>query len=256
MRKQAVLMMCHFCNDIVKDRYHKLISELDSDKYDVFVLFNNDTDLNFNFGEHSYVYSFRTEDLNELGYESIADTIVPGSTHFAVLNFFKEHNNYKHYWYVEYDVVFSGNWSALLDAFESNDADFITTGIQLYDEYKNGTWAWWSQCSTLNIPLERRVKSFNPICRFSVSSLTFLDTFLKSGVTGHQEMVIATVLYLNGFKLVDFGGSGTFVLPKYENKFYLGLDCGAKCTFRYRPIYTEEEVKQMNTNNKLFHPVK
>ena len=121
MRKQAVLMMCHFCNDIVKDRYHKLISELDSDKYDVFVLFNNDTDLNFNFGEHSYVYSFRTEDLNELGYESIADTIVPGSTHFAVLNFFKEHNNYKHYWYVEYDVVFSGNWSALLDAFESND---------------------------------------------------------------------------------------------------------------------------------------
>lgn len=71
-------------------------------------------------------YSFSVDTLNELEYEPIADTIIPGSNHFPVLLFHRDHSEYDYYWNIEYDVYFNGDWNCLFSAYELADTDIIT----------------------------------------------------------------------------------------------------------------------------------
>ena len=47
-----------------------------------------------------------------------------GHTDLIALHFFRTHPNYERYWFVEYDVRFSGAWRDFFGAFDDNDADF------------------------------------------------------------------------------------------------------------------------------------
>ena len=129
--------------------------------------------------------------------------------------------------------------------------------MEQYDK-SNTDWQWWNviEFSGKEIPLEKRVKSFNPIYRLSEHSLSFLHNYLSNGNAGYYEVLMPTALYNNGYTIEDFGGTGCFVKPENRNRFYIQGTYTNWGTMRYFPNYSLEEINALGTKDKLFHPVK
>jgi len=256
--KTVVLFVSHFINENYLKRYFKLVNDL-ADLYDVYWLFQTDNGISDEplRKQGVCVEGFTIEDLNTLNYSPI-DEYFYGSEHFLDEIFFHHHPEYDFYWLIEYDVVFTGNWRVLFDAFHYNKADFLSSHITFYDDCKD--WRWWSSLSFNKkdkIESHKWVKSFNPIHRYSRSSLEFLDTYLqREGNSGFSETLPVTGLYNNGFSIIDFGGTGRFVPSGYKNRFYRQSDENSNETMRWRPEFSLEEIESIGLINKLFHPVK
>lgn len=256
--KQAVLLSTHFINDFVLSSYHKLRQELVAD-YEVSLLMNvNEKDkLSSLSGVQRYVCDL--DAVNSLGYSPIRETLLPGSCHFPLLRFYTDNPQYDFYWFIEYDVYFTGQWSVLLDDCSSNlrDYDFLSSQVERFNPRDNGHWPWWYDSNAVGVPLEQCIRGFNPICRYSRTALACLDAYLKEGHSAHSEVMITTCLYHAGLKIGDFGGSGEFVPKGYEQKYYLPKSQNADDgTIRYRPVITFSEIIDWNQPNKLFHPLK
>lgn len=255
--KDVVVIVAHEMHESINEKYFRIQEEFG--KYgDVIFLLNHEDESKVFFPKGMNYCIFTTEMLNELQYEPIEETITPGSNHFILLWFYLNHPEYRYYWNIEYDVEFSGNWSVLFDSFSNIKADFVSSHIMRYAEEKD--WYWWNsyQGKTMRIPLEKRLRSFNPIYRISTKALTFLDTFLKAGNIGHHEVLIPSSLYHSRFTIIDFGGNGNFILPEYKNKFYLSTDLFCEHypggTMRCSPNF--HNIESYHIVNKLFHPLK
>lgn len=252
MNKIAILLVAHFINETVVERYKKLRTELPHEKYDVIVLLNIDKDTNVEHWGIPFI-TYSNEQLNALEYTPICETVLPGSCHFTLLAFYKTHPTYHYYWFVEYDVYFTGSWFYLMEQFECVSCDFISCGLEKYDKEKNGDWFWWYKSNEAGYSLENCIRSFNPICRYSSQALEYLDNYLRQGHSAHSEVMISTALYNAGFTLEDLGGEGNFVTSSNINKFYI-MGKGRKDeTIRWRPVF--EEIKGLPCN-KIVHPFK
>lgn len=257
--KEVILLSTHFVNNFILDNYISLREQLDENKYDVILLVNLEKEFLSYVPKTIKVYRTDSDSINQLGYNPIEETLLPGSCHFPVLRFFLDNPNYKFYWFVEYDVVFTGNWATLMDDCDRNllDYDFLSCQMEKFDYEKNRIWPWWYRSNYLPYDLNDCVKAFNPICRYSEKALAYLDSFQKKGFSAHSEVLISTSLYHAGYKIGDFGGHGEFVPQGYERKFYIpdkkDINGG---TMRYRPVYTMDEILKLNLPNKLFHPLK
>lgn len=247
----AILFVAHEIDDTIIKRYTDIKSSV-KDISDVFFLFNKEEE-NISIPEEIIPYYFDIDSLNNLGYEPVEETIIPGSNHFAVLQFFKDRPTYDYYWNIEYDVFFTGQWDHLVSSFDNIEADFLSSHIERFRDFPD--WYWWHifHLTETDLSLSQMIKSFNPIYRISNRALKLLDNTLKGGKSwGHHEIFIPTVLNHFGMNIVDFGGKGEFVIPGNEEKFYssLGHNDGS---MRYRPVYHESELLELN---KLYHPVK
>lgn len=251
MKKNVVLLVSHFTNDKLFEKYYKIRDCFDGD---CVLLVHDVNKKEIPIDINSEVFTTRM--LNELQYKPIRQTIIPGSNHFSVLWFYLKHIGYKHYWNIEYDVDFSGDWDLLFSDFSNNYVDFISSHILDYTDCPD--WDWWDSfvCCDNNIPKKKRLRSFNPIYRISNDALNFLDIYLKEGNKGHHEVLIPTVLNYYQYKIIDFGGLGKFVPDGYKNKYYSNeLIYGSyMSTMNYRPIFDQSIINQIR--DKLIHPIK
>lgn len=257
--KQVVLLATHVVNEFVIAKYRRMRKELDVGKYDVILLVNKNDDSDYSVPKDVICFYTDCDSLNDLCYEPIEETLLPGSCHFPVLRFFLDNKRYNHYWLVEYDVEFTGEWNVLMNDCDENlsDYDFLSCHIEKFDAEKNGNWTWWYRSNHLGMDLRDCVKGFNPICRYSCQALAYLDLFQKAGNSAHSEVLITTSLYLAGFKIGDFGGQGEFVPEGYKNKYYVynSEECDGS-TMRYRPVYNAMDISEKGIKNKLYHPIK
>lgn len=222
-----------------------------------YILFHQEEDPFPNAQMYPFIYPFTYDCLSGLNYIALHENLVPGSTHFPLLYFYLSNPDFDYYWFVEDDVRFTGQWLTLFSDFYSNDSDFISSHLRYLVEEPE--WVWWDALWHPKevIPIEKRVRSFNPIYRISNRALKFIHMSLCDGWCGHHEVVIATLLMQNGFHISDFGGDGKFVSEECRNRYYTSrgpnaigaLDLG---TMRYRPVFTEPGPLL----NKLYHPIK
>lgn len=258
-KKNVVLLSTHIVNEYVLQKYRKLYSDLGKDYYDIILLLNMDDGDEWDIPDDVVCFITNSESINELRYEPIEETLLPGSCHFPVLRFYSDKPLYKFYWFVEYDVEFTGSWQILMKDCDENlwDYGLLSCYIERYNEEKNKNWPWWYRSNNVGFVLEDCVKGFNPICRYSNAALSYLDHYQKMGHFAHSEVLITTCLYHGGFRIGDFGGRGEFVPEGYENRYYIpnmsGINDG---TMRYRPLYTLKEIEGTGFRNKLFHPLK
>ena len=111
--KQSIVYVTHHVNDFVLDNFCKLVAQLDSTFYDVFLLYHTDhhesqhIKLSYNTG----LFICNTKKIKELGYNQICLTLLPGSINFLHQLFFLHFSTYEKYWFAEYDVLFAGNTS-------------------------------------------------------------------------------------------------------------------------------------------------
>ncbi|MGN1218314.1 MAG: hypothetical protein ACI4TD_10110 [Phocaeicola sp.] len=257
INRRVVLFVSHIISDVYIERYWCLRELLPTELYDVvWIITRNNLDgILLPEGVNANIYT--TEDLNCLEYNPIGDTLIPGSPHFIPLRFFLDNPQYRHYWFIEYDVVFTGEWSTLMDDCDGNldDYDFLSCHIEKYGE-ENREWPWWHRDNNCGYALEECVKGFNPICRYSNRALALLDRYMKEGHSAHSEVMITTCLHNHGMRIANIGGTGEFTPEGYRNRYYIkgvGINNG---TMRWRPPFTMEEIEALGTKDRLFHPIK
>lgn len=259
-QSQVVLFTTHFVNGFVIEQIQSLQKMLSSNMYEIFFLYNHEykNTSKLLIPEHINLYEIDISEIWNYGYLPIYRTLFPGSCHYAVINFYKKYPNFCYYWFGEYDVYFTGNWSLLMDDCSENlgDYDFLSCHVETYDPKRNADWSWWYRHNDVGYPLSQCVKGFNPICRYSNRALSYIDRYQKEGHSAHSEVMITTCLHNAGFKIGDLGGTGEFTPDGWRNKYYvqgIGVNNG---TMRWRPEFSREEIEALGTRNKLFHPLK
>lgn len=261
MAKELVVYLSHLKTDrIIKDFYR--LQKTGGDRRTVFMYHKmNSIEMpdaaGFKDSENlpDSHYLFTTEILNRMMFPTLGDTMY-GHVHFPLFEYYSKYcgkeNDY--IWFIEYDVAFTGEWNYLFDYFRESDADFIASHIETYDE--NPDWHRWKLEHPYDfIPKNKRVRSYNPIYRLSSQALEFLDKRFRDGWKGHNEVTFPTLLYNNGYELLDFGNRGAFTRKETENFYYsypIRFFPSYVGTMRYRPVFKKAGMLK----NTLYHPVK
>jgi hypothetical protein len=255
---QAFILLTNKCTPAVMEFYRELRSSIQNPG-DLFVAYHQTSAGIPEAITEANHYIFTNDILQRLNYKAIGETLIPGSNHFPLLDFYLKNPLYDHYWYIEDDVRFSGSWSYFFNFFSKQviQPDFISSHMRTYIE--EPVWPWWNSLTHTHycIPPHLCIRSFNPIYRISNAALHYIHYALIEKWQGHHEVLLPTLLHLEGYTIADFGGKGQFVMPGQEDHFYISSECGIdgylySGSMRYRPA-----IQSYETNiNKLYHPVK
>lgn len=230
---------------------------LDSEACRTFVLFDlaGGSRPASSFADQSWTFDSRT--MNEWGYPTMGPTLVPGHAHFPLLRFFSQNQTFDYYWTVEYDVVYTGDWSDFFDSFSGDDSDLIACHVRRFQDEPD--WFWWP---TLTIPPSasksvERIRGFFVVARYSKRALVAISEAHAQGWKGHFEALIPTALTAASQKISDIGGTGPFTPLPRRNRFYSSFsnlegDLRQLGTVRFRPTMDRPGRRP----NYLYHPVK
>jgi hypothetical protein len=267
----AILILSHVMNREVMAFFKRIKKEC-SKYYDVIFLCDNTAGVFDSFEDNKDFFLFTTKNLQSLNYvgrsaivyqdKSRADNpyhkdfnFTPGSTDMPVLLCYKRNPSYDFYWIVEYDVRFSGSWNRFFSFFAKSHADLLGTTLTPYADIPG--WYHWPSMALKNMRIgkEAYLRGFFPIYRLSNRALARLDRDYLTGVRGHYECLLPTLLHHAGMTIEDIGGDGPFVRPENRNRFYSNTPTSetlAPGSFVFRPVMTRAG-KERDT---LWHPVK
>ncbi len=165
---------------------------------------------------------------------------------------------YSHYWFIEYDVHFEGQWSRLFEHFRASHADLLGAILEYIAKVPHKLdLGYPSLVVPAGMPWDplKLIKGFFPICRLSAALLDALDADYRAGLGGHYEINMPTVAAQHALAVEDFGGHGPFVRPENRNRFYFANEASwshSPGSFVFRPNITEVLPRE----NTLWHPVK
>jgi len=181
-------------------------------------------------------------------------TFWPRNIELPLMWFFQRNPHYEHYWLMEYDVRFTGDWMDFFRHFAASRSDLLATTLFDYD-FRPGWDNWKTLHTPERVPERDRVRALFSLARLSNAALQAVHVAYCDGWSGHYEVTIPTILKRRGLTLEDFGGSGRYVAPGNHNRFYrnspdiAGLAPG---TFTVAANAISAEYPQ----NMLWHPIK
>lgn len=260
----AIIWMTHFHDGEVLDSFDRLLSEV-GHKYPVFGFLNSGIDLIrpchprlacLNHEQIARLMPSRSFGLLQSGniQAGYADAF-----HFAAA---KSIPKFKYYWFVEYDVDFSGNWLNFFDVFRRNAADILAT--TLLNRSEDPEWVHWHMMSLPEIEgYDEQMRGFFPIYR---ASAAFIDRYClacSAGWDGHFESLFPTLARKRGLLIEDIGGDRSFTPPSRLNKFYINEPTTGSMSpgsFRFSPPVSDRYFTKIDDvfyrENYLWHPVK
>lgn len=257
----CIVLQTHKLNDKIQKEFNRIHTEC-KDQFDIILLYDN-SNADFSPKKLNSGLSYHLFDVNDiatrfnftrLGKDNIS--VVPGNALFPFLDF-ANNSTYRHYWRIEYDVRFIGNWKKFFHYFEhESDADLLGTTLHRYTDRPN--WFWWASFKTPRFTYIRkrnRIRGFFPVVRLSQDGIKTYTALNKKEWRGHFEVVLPTALYHAGLKIEDIGGSGSFVKEHNINRFYTNnpmkdrLDPGTFVCPPSVPIKAQ-------LPNKLYHAIK
>ncbi|WP_406826393.1 beta-1,6-N-acetylglucosaminyltransferase [Pedobacter sp. KACC 23697] len=256
-QKCAVLFLTNKSDRTTLSVYQKLKREA-PDRHEVFLMYHQTRKVISKSISIQNPIPFTDNILRSTGFNAINNKLTPGSNHFPLFDYYQQNQGYDYYWYIEDDVRFNGDWSVFFDSFKQDSTDFLTCHVRRYQDEPN--WFWWETLkhnSGIRIPLNFRLRSFNPIFRISKRALAFLNNAFKTGWSGHHEVTMVSLLFSAGFSIADLGDRGEFVssmVTKTHYKSALPDLHGNVSTgsMRFRPTIEAIEM----TDEILYHPVK
>lgn len=248
-QRDAAVFLAHYIDGVIVRRFEKLRRQC-ADRCDVFLLVETGTAIPDRLAAHARFFDFAT--ARAMARSVIGDRVIPGNAHLRAIDFFRREPGYRHYWFIEYDVVYTGRWDALMASLEGDAADLIASRVRRMDAGPRWFWRKTFKPGEDAVPPEREILAFLPIFRISAAGLATLDESVSRGWTGHFEMLLPTALAHGGRAISDFGGSGPFTPKARRHRHYLdgeGLyDTG---TLRFHP-----PVRWPIIANMLHHPCK
>ncbi|WP_139167914.1 DUF3405 domain-containing protein [Bauldia litoralis] len=190
--------------------------------------------------------------LRSMARSVIGDSIVPGGGHLRAIDFRRRFPQFRHYWFIEYDVVYTGDWRRFLKDFAGDESDLIATRLRKFTS--DLRWFWGSSFSTGDSSVTRKdwLIAFLPIHRISARGIEALERVVAEGWVGHYEILVPSALAYSGLGLSDIGGNGPFTPKDRIDRHY--YDCRklrAAGTFRVYP-----PIRWRPIRNALYHPCK
>lgn len=204
---------------------------------------------------HTFVQSRVTDtDYPDPWADPARPEVVPGNVDLLYLHVSRTLPDYSRYWFVEYDVDYTGTWSEFFEAFESSTAELVGTTIRSYEDPPD--WYWWPAFDpSPDVDRTEWRRGFFPVVRLSETILELVDEAYRAGWSGHSEAVLPTLAAYHDLDMEDVGGEGAYVSAGNENRFYTNtperrtLSPG---TFVYRPARSRAGIR----SGKLYHPIK
>lgn len=251
-RKTAVVFRTHYCVPEIEARIDKLRKDIAAlcEETDVHVLTEVETAIpvrllnirtSFDYAEYSAGFT-----------GLIGDKVVPGNCHLPALFFAERYPQYDDYWFVEFDVVYSGNWGRFLNAFREEKADLLASNIRKAEDQPGWTWLPGFNAPDAN---PQRIAGFFPIYRINKAALAAVRDACARRWVGHFEILMPTAIHAAGLTLSDFGGVGEWTPPERRNRHYLALEAtgfdNTTGTMRAYPAIRRPTIPGM-----LHHPCK
>jgi hypothetical protein len=169
------------------------------------------------------ITTFDLVDLVRRGYQPMwPGCLLPGSNHFPAIEYAATHPEHKYVWVIEDDLIFTGQWTTLLEAVPPGP-DFVATQVRCFDD--DPAWPWWKiwccRPRARVFPSRRQfIASFNPIYRLSHEAACFLKARFLEGWCGHHEVSMATLLHCMSFRVEELGGAGRYTPDGRRGRFY------------------------------------
>lgn len=185
-------------------------------------------------------------------------SLVPGSTHFPVLDFARRAPHYRYFFLIEFDVDFSGNWRELVEEVAGASPDLATCHVRTFDQ--SPRWYWWRSFRPSEADRDwaddrgNLIKSFNPIYCISRRGIDWVEAAHRSGWVGHYEILFATIIKRHGGRILDLADEG-FCAGREQDPLRF-LTEARRSTMRWRPEVTPIEFSRRARGRTLFHPVK
>jgi hypothetical protein len=257
----VVLFLAHQWSEAIGQRFWRLRREL-SPLLDCFVSLQDDRgDVLRNWqaflaglGAPDALAPFLPDDLpGELGLRYFGDRRILGNAHFPLLRFARS-NRYRHYWQVESDVEYRGNWLAFFSAYIDCETPLLASHIHRYPEWPS--WGWWRSLSApagVALGPNDLYKAFFPVFRISRDAIQAVEQAHASGWLGHFEVLVPTTLVRAGLAIQDLRAiNPCYVGPSQNPCPILPL----QSTLRWRPNVSMREFGQRGAGPLIFHPVK
>jgi hypothetical protein len=163
---------------------------------------------------------------------------------------------FEFFWFLEYDVDFSGCWSIFFDTFLDNSSDLIATHIAR--RHSHSKWMWWEGFNPTNeLTIDHHRKAFFPVVRLSLPFVRAVGDFYDSKqCRGHYEALLPTLCSYFGMVIEDIGRNSA----SGERINWVGSNAHG-ATFRVGrkgmpTSYFEEDPLGFDRSNVIWHPVK
>lgn len=251
---QAVVFFTHLFNDEIERRYQKLKSDL-LGLAEIFILSQAGSRIPPEHLGRTHFFDYGA--IRSTAKRVIGDQLLPGNVHLVELDFYKNHPGFDYYWFIEFDVVFSGDWATLFRAVHGDRADLLAAHVRGFQEERR--WPWWETLDLPGCPLPQAewVRAFFPVYRISSKGLQAVDKYVKLGWTGHFEGLMPCAIRSESLSISDLGGAGRWTPKERRHRFYSSFswDGGgtlAAGTLRHRPRQGLLRLR----HDTIFHPVK
>lgn len=264
--QEAVVFITHILDETVLDRFEKLDREAPSGT-DVYFLLDlaNKTNNELRRARKAVgeqLVLFDETDITDVEFpnpwaDPTQRDLTPGNLDLLYLYFGTARPDYSRYWFIEYDVVYTGSWMDIFQAFEHSDVDLLGTTLQPHAV--RPSWYWWPTFSPGSaISISEQLCGFFPVVRLSKEMLNQLSAGYQAGWSGHFEAVLPTLARHEGLSIEDIGGEGPYVDDENNNRFYINTIQSENLspgTFVYRPARSQPGTTS-GSSGKLWHPIK
>lgn len=248
VKTNALIFMTHRFDKLAQKQFLTLKRQIPSD-FEIFIMAEEGTAIPEACLNQTHFFDFSK--IKHKASKYIRNSVVPGNMHLAALDFFEKKSQFKYYWFVEYDVFFTGNWFDFFQYFSNDSTDLLCPRIKTVLE--DPTWSWLPsiEMPSAILPKENWKIGFFPIYRISNRGLHAVNRKVSEGWSGHFEGLLVNMVENSGFSFAQFGGKGTFT-PLERKKLFLSQPNSGKPYFRFRPVISFIPFKK----NILVHPVK
>ena len=147
-KADVIVFLAHVFDEEIERRFFKLKQEC-SELCDVVVLAEQGSTIPPNIAPFTRFFDFSA--LKQMAKSVISSGIVPGNCHLRSIDYYRRFPHYRHYWFVEYDVVYTGNWGHLISSLADDPSDLLASHVRtLADE---PDWYWRKSFSTGTDPI-------------------------------------------------------------------------------------------------------
>lgn len=200
-------------------------------------------------------HRFDFSELGTIARELVGSQIVPGNAHLRSLDFRRHHPEYSNYWFVEYDVVYHGDWRCFFAHFDADRSDLLATRVRSIAGDPDWPWQWGFRTGDDAVDRNDWIHAFLPIHRISARGLDSVRQAVERGWVGHFEALVPTAVAFDSLSVADIGGRGPWTPPERRDRLYLDhtLPDRYQCigTMRFRP-----SIGLMPVRDVLYHPCK
>jgi hypothetical protein len=240
--RSAVGFFTHLCDAEIISRYRKLKADL-AGRAETTIVAPMGTPVPEDLLAETVFFDFAQ--LAAKAPRILGSKVIPGNCHLTMLAFFGARPGFDYYWHIEYDVVFTGDWRTLLDAWRKDASDLVAAHVRTRGEEPD--WPWWPSLHVSSAETAAgHLRAFLPVYRISRRALERLEMAVREGSSGHFEALVPTVLQAASLRISDLG----------EERFYTSSTSPdgelRQGTLRYRPFH----ARPLPGRNLLYHPVK